>query len=160
VATWYVRRFTYRGERWLEWTPRGDSFDSVINRLIVWYLIAEAWWDGPRLLGRGPYSLEPQLRIWATRCWIETPNGEAHVEWAQMLYEYGVLGLLAVGCLVGRVLYFGGPDGGGGLHVGGLGDPYTAAFLAGLVMSMAHWAPARHPAVALVVLACAAGALR
>jgi hypothetical protein len=150
VGTWYARWFTYRGERWFEWVPRGDSFDSVINRLIVWWLIAHAWWTGKhRLLGHGPYSLEPVLRRWATQCWIETPNGEAHVEWAQMLYEYGLCGLVAVGALCVRVVY-----------AGQLGDPFAAAFMAGATMSMAHWAPARHPAVALVVLTCAAGALR
>jgi hypothetical protein len=147
MATWFKR--DWRLARIFELVPRGDSFDSVVNRLILAYLIARAWWTGPRLLGRGPYSLEPQLRIWATRCWIETPNGEAHVEWAQTLYEYGGVGLVAAGYLVGIVLVDG--------H---LGDPYAASFLAAVVMSFAHWAPARHPAVALVVLACAAGALR
>ena len=32
--------------------------------------------------------------------------------------------------------------------------------LAGAVMTFAHWSPTRQPAVALVWLACAAGALR
>jgi hypothetical protein len=150
VLTWHLRRFHVKGERIFEWVPRGDSFDSVINRLIVWWLIAQAWWTGGhRLLGQGPYALEPQLRRWASQCWIETPNGEAHVEWAQVLYEYGLLGLAGAAALAAHVLSHG--------H---LRDPVTAAFLAGLVMSFAHWAPARQPAVALVVLACAAGALR
>ena len=149
VLTWYVRRFHARGQRWFEWTPRGDSFDSVLARLILWYLIPRAWWQGPRWFGHGPRTLDDALKRWAARCWIETPNGEAHVEWAQMLYEYGVVGLAAVVCLVVRVVAYS--------HVA---DPYAAVFISGLVMTFAHWAPARQPAVALVVLACAAGALR
>ena len=150
LTTWTVRKFNWRGQRWMEWTPRGDSADSIINRLLLWVIIPRAWWTGGhRLLGHGPYSLEPELRRWASRCWIETPNGEAHCEWAQVLYEYGLVGVLAVSVFAGRVIW--------NAH---LGDSYTAAFLAGLVMTFAHWSPARHPAVALVVLACAAGAMR
>ena len=137
-----------RGVKLLEWTPRGDSFDSVINRLIVWKLIVVAWWHGPRWLGRGPYSLEPELRRWSSRCWIELPNGEGCVDPLQHLYEYGVLGACAVVLFVVRVL----PS----FH---LGDPWSAALLAGAAMSWGHY-PWRMPAIGLVLLTIAAGVVR
>ena len=137
-----------RGIKLFEWTPRGDSFDSVVNRLIVWVLIVRGWWQGPRWLGRGPYSLEPELRRWSSRCWIELPNGEACQDGLQHLYEYGVVGMVALGCFLWRLS--------GGL---GPGDPWSAALVAGLTMSLGHY-PFRQPAIALVILTCAAGVMR
>ena len=137
-----------RGVKLLEWTPRGDSFDSVINRLIVWKLIVVAWWHGPRWLGRGPYSLEPELRRWSSRCWIELPNGEACCDPLQHLYEYGLLGICVLVAYCWRLAG----------HAN-LGDPYTAALVSGGVMAFGHY-PFRHPAIGLVILTCAAGVVR
>ena len=141
--SWRFKRF-----RVFEWVPRGDSFDSVINRLILWWLIVQAWWNGPRIFGRGPYSLEPELRRWSARCWIELPNGEACCDPLQHLYEYGLVGILAVGALAVRVLF-----------QSGLGDPWTAALAAAAAMAWGHY-PCRQPAIGLVVLTVAAGVLR
>ena len=131
-----------------EWTPRGDSFDSVVNRLIVWILIVQAWWHGPRLLGRGPYSLEPELRRWSSRCWIELPNGEACNDWLQHGYEYGLLGMAAL-ALVGWRL---------APHLA-LGDPWSAAVVAFATMALGHY-PGRQPAIGLVGLTCMAAVVR
>lgn len=136
------------GVKLFEWTPRGDSFDSVINRLILWGLLVQGWWQGPRWLGRGPYSVEPMLRRWSSRCWIELPNGEACVDPLQHLYEYGLVGGAAVVAFGIR----------SGLHLE-LGDPWSAALVAGMAMSLGHY-PCRQPAVGLVLLAVAAGVMR
>ncbi len=146
LGTWFI---SWRwGWKWFEFTPRGDSFDSVINRLILWWLITKAWWAGPRWLGRGPYSLEPELRRWSSRCWIELPNGEACCDPLQHVYEYGLLGVVAVGALVYRLV----------VHAH-LGDSWTAALVGAAVMSWGHY-PTRQPAIGLVVLTVAAGVLR
>lgn len=132
-----------------EWTPRGDSFDSVTARLLVWGLLVKAWWQGPRWLGRGPYSVDQDLRRWMARAPIETPTGEASVELLQHLYEYGLLGIGAVGVL-GVSLW-------SRLHTG---DAWTAALVAGSVMSWGHYALTRQPAVGLTFFTIAAGVIR
>ena len=145
LGTWFLS--WHLGGKWFEWTPRGDSFDSVINRLILWWLIAQAWWRGPRIFGRGPYSLEPELRRWSARCWIELPNGEACCDPLQHLYEYGLVGAVAVGVFA--------------IHMwlaSGLGDPWSAALGAAGIMAWGHY-PFRLPAIGLVVLTVAAGVL-
>lgn len=141
------------GKKLFEWTPRGDSFDSVINRLILWWLIVRFWWrpaaGAPqRMLGYGAYSLEKELTRWSHRCWIELPTGEACCDPLQHLYEYGLLGWAAVGLLGGHLLLR-----------GQFGDPWTAAVAAGAVMSFGHY-PFRQPAIGVVVLTCMAGVLR
>ena len=146
LAVWFLS--WARGIKLFEWTPRGDSFDSVINRLIVWVLIVRGWWHGPRWLGRGPYSLEPELRRWSSRCWIELPNGEACCDPLHHLYEYGLVGILA-GCAF--VLP--------ALSSGQLGDPWLASLCAGLAVSLGHY-PMRQPAIGLVILTCAAAVVR
>ena len=146
LLSWFMS--WHIGVKLFEWTPRGDSFDSVINRLIVWVLIVRGWWHGPRWLGRGSYSLEPELRRWSSRCWLELPNGEACCDPLQHLYEYGLVGALAVLGFGYRLV----PS-------LGTGDPYTAALAAGVVMSFGHY-PFRQPAIGLVILTCAAGVVR
>lgn len=143
LATWGISwKF---GVKLFEWTPRGDSFDSVINRLIVWALLVQGWWRGPRILGHGPYSVDRELRRWSSRCYIELPNGEACVDGLQFLYEYGLLGAAAAGGLLISLM----------LRVH-WGDPWSAACAAGLAMSFGHY-PLRQPAIALMWLTIAAG---
>ena len=146
LAAWFISWRT--GRKLFEWTPRGDSFDSVINRLIVWYLIVTAWWAGPRWLGRGPYTLDKELSRWSTRCWIELPTGEAFCDPLQHLYEYGLLGTLGVVAFAVPLLHrwFG----------GGGPDPWTAAAIAGFVIAWGHH-PHRHPTIALMLLTIYAG---
>lgn len=146
LATWAIS-WAY-DVKLFEWTPRGDSFDSVIARLTVWVLLVQAWWAGPRWLGRGAYALDPELRRWSSRSKRELPTGESSVEPLQHLYEYGALGILAVGFL--------------GLRLSSgfaCGDPWTAALAASAVISLGHY-PCRQPAIGLVVLTLAAGVIR
>jgi len=155
MAAWFLSWRT--GRKLFEWTPRGDSFDSVINRLIVWWLVIKGWWGGPRWLGRGPYTLDKELTRWSSRCWIELPVGEACCDPLQHLYEYGAVGIAALVCFALRVggglAVFGGSNAGLGAH---WGDPWTAALVAAGAMSFGHY-PTRHPAIGLVVLTVAAG---
>ena len=131
------------GQRLLEWTPRGDTVDSVISRARGWQLIihhGRARW----LLGHGPMTMEPSLLKWGSRYDLELCWGEAFNEPLQVFYEYGVLGLAAVAAFCWRVVP----------HLT-LGDPWSAAWVAGGVLAMGHW-PLRHPSIALPWIAISA----
>ena len=54
------------GQRLLEWTPRGDTIDSLVSRWRGWQLL---WHHGRKtwLLGTGPGTTEPALLRWGTR---------------------------------------------------------------------------------------------
>jgi hypothetical protein len=150
AASRATQRLFWSGQRLLEWTPRGDSWDSVRARLALWTLIPRLWWTGPsRWLGRGPYTLHDDHARWSVKGGVDLNNGEAHMELLHQLYEYGALGVLAVVAFCYRV---------GGVH-GQLGDAWTAAWVAGVVATLGHW-PARHPALGVTWLAIAAGVVR
>ena len=131
------------GRRVLEWLPRGDTFDSVVSRWRGWSLIChhgtERW-----LLGHGPGSMEPALLRWGSRYDMELTWGEGFNEALHVYYEYGLLGILAVGAFCWRI----GPN----LT---LGDPWSAAWIVGVVLSLGHW-PLRHASIGLVWLAISA----
>ena len=132
------------GRRLGEWTLRGDTLDSTWARLYVWPIIAhdltrERSWG----FGLGPTEAPKRLRTWGSRIGVELPH-EVHMEALHVLYEYGLVGLLAVVAFTWRV----------GMHLT-LGDPWSAAWVAGCVLTLSHW-PARHPTIGPVFLAISA----
>ena len=131
------------GQRLLEWTPRGDTIDSLVSRGRGWQLIlhhGRARW----LLGAGPNTMEPSLLAWGSRYDMELCWGEGFNEVLHVYYEYGLLGVAALAAFAWRVAS----------HVA-FGDPWSAAWVVGIVLSLAHW-PMRHPSIGLVWLAISA----
>lgn len=136
---------TIRGVRLWEWTPRGDSLDAVTERLTMSRLLLWGWWTGQhRWLGLGPGTAERAGQQWGSRCRVTLPVGEAHNDPLQALYEYGLVGAVAMIAFVVPIL----------LQLR-LGDPWSAAWVAGAVISLVHW-PWRHPALGLMLLAISA----
>jgi hypothetical protein len=133
--------------RWLmERTPRGASLSPVRGRLLVWLLATrELTWGG-----HGPGSMAVAVKRWAARYGLRgmPQGGEGHMELLQMAYEYGALGIVAIALFVGQVAL--------SLR---LGDPWSAACVIGLVLSLGHW-PMRLPPVAVVWFAISAGVMR
>lgn len=148
LAWWASRRWpvSVGGRRLFEWLPRGDSPDSVPSRLIGWAGILVLAWQAPsRWWGRGPDSTELALVEVTSRTTDgHPPIGDACNELVQLTAEYGVLGLLAAGAFVWRVAP----------HLS-LGDPWSAAWVIGAVLSLGHY-PLRYPPTGLVWLAVSA----
>lgn len=143
VSRWQRRFPTW--VPWLEWTPRGDSLDGVRSRLVGWaglgLLLARQprwWW------GRGPDTTEAGLLEVSSRSGVEVPLGDACNDLVQLTVEYGILGVLAAGAFVWRIAP----------HLT-LGDPWSAAWIVGAVLSLAHY-PLRYPPTGLVWLAVSA----
>ena len=135
------------GRRILEWTPRGDTFDSIVSRWrgwqLMWHYGRDKW-----LLGRGPGSMEPTLLKWGSRYDLELTWGEGFNELLHFYYEYGLLGVAAVVAFCWPILQR--------LTVG---DPWSAAWGVGIVLAMGHW-PARHVSMAVPWLAISAYLVR
>jgi len=134
------------GQRILEWTPRGDTIDSLVSRARGWQLIihyGRARW----LLGHGPNTTERALLAWGSKHGLELCWGEAFNEPLQLWYEYGILGVAAgvAFCLPIVVRLE-------------TGDPWSAAWVVGLVLALGHW-PLRHPSIGLVWLTISAALL-
>ena len=131
------------GQRLLEWTPRGDTIDSLVSRWRGWQLIlhhGRAQW----LLGAGPLTMEPALLRWGSRYDLELCWGEGFNELLHFWYEYGMLGVVAVGAFLWRVAP----------HLE-LRDPWSAAWVVGLILTLGHW-PLRHASIGLPWLAISA----
>lgn len=81
-----------RGRRVLEWTPRGDSLDSVVGRLqgIRCALTRLTWW------GHGRGSMARDLKRWTSRGVRYLPSEDLLCEPVQIAYEYGLLGVVAL----------------------------------------------------------------
>lgn len=134
-----------RGQRLLEWLPRGDSVDGWLTRWTLTRLLLWHWWTGGhRWLGHGPQSTTRQARLWGSRTGVELPNGEGHCDIAQTVYEMGLLGAFAM-------LAFGWPI----LSRLTIGDPWSASWIALIVISLGHW-PLRHPILGLMFLVISA----
>lgn len=116
---------------WLDrWTSRGDSRDSLRIRwrsvVARWRLWRQwPWW----LVGRGPGAAQADA-IRAEAAWrLPIILGPIHNDLVEWVYDHGLPGLFAA-CWFGlRVAP--------GLHVG---DPWTAAILAGLVLACGTYA--------------------
>lgn len=116
--------------RWrlLEWTPRGDSLDSLRQRWRVMVLLLRsflhpAWWP----FGYGPRTMEHQIIRWASRVGVEAiPLGHPHIDLLQTLYEYGLCGVAVLAITASLVI----PN----LK---WGDPWSAAWVAGIVLATA-----------------------
>lgn len=121
------------------YTPRGSSPDGLYARLTILRLIAASF----RWQGHGPGTMTADLTRWQSR--MNRSLGEiVTCEPAQLAHEYGVLGLLAALAFVVEV----------GAHLR-FGDPWSAAWVAGCVLSLGHF-PLRIPATGLVWLAISA----
>jgi hypothetical protein len=127
--------------RWLEWTPRGDSLDPLVAR---WHAICALWhglWqDRTWLLGAGPHATARYLGRWGARTGQSLPSGHAFNEPLQCWYEYGLCGLLAMATLVVAVAPHLRPH-----------DPWSAAWVVGVILSGTHFS-VRLPMTGLVWL--------
>lgn len=136
---------TVRGQRIFEWLPRGDSIDGWRARVILVSLLCWHWWTGSHhWLGYGPESAIKMSRQWTSRQNTELPNGEAHHDAVQILYEYGLLGTLALLAFIVPIVP----------HLT-FGDPWSAAWIALVVLSCGHW-PLHHPVLGLMWLTISA----
>ena len=106
---------------------------------LIWHEGGARW-----LLGAGPLTMEPALLRWGSRYDLELCWGEGFNELLHFWYEYGLLGVAAVGAFLWRVAP----------HLE-LRDPWSAAWVVGVVLTLAHW-PFRHTAIGLPWLAISA----
>lgn len=129
----------------LEWTPRGHSLDPWRARWHTWRaLILAGWRDGSFLAGAGPGTVERTLQRYSAARRVATCAGAAFNEPLQIAYEYGAFGVLALFLFCAQVVPHLRP-----------GDPWSAAWLIGAVLSLVHW-PIRLPTTGLVWLAISA----
>ena len=139
-----VGKANWRNQRLMEWSPRGDSVDGWGARLILDRLVWAELWGHRQWRGFGPGTVTDKARQWGSRANRELLSGEVHHDALQHVYEYGVIGALAIVAFVVPIA----------MHLR-VGDPFSAAWLVLLVVSMIHW-PARHPALGLMWLAISA----
>lgn len=111
--------------RWFEYTPRGDTTDSIRQRLLTWrYAWAHLRQYPTWLVGRGPYTSVYDLLRWCARYRQELVYGHFHCEPLEFVYEWGVPGALALIAFAVRVV----PH----LQVG---DPWSAAIVTGAALA-------------------------
>ena len=144
-----LSRAIIRGRYAFEWTPRGDSLDSLRVR---WLAVRIAWeeirYERRWLWGEGPGTMPLTTRRWAAR--LRDPSwylakGDLHMEPVQIVYEYGVLGVAAMALFAWEV---------GGRMT--WGDPWSSAALAGAVFACSTYALRVAP-LGVLWLAIAAG---
>ncbi len=126
---------------------RGNPVDSLRGRLEVWRLCAAVMWHTSwqeKLVGCGPGSFPAVARWWVARKWTGQAYIQAHSDLVQVVFEYGLIGLLAVALWLARVGQY-----------AQWGDPLTGAFVAMLVMAVAAF-PSYLPAMAVPMLCVAA----
>lgn len=83
------------GVRPLEYTPRGDSLDSLGLRWRTWVVVARSL---PALLWRHPFGRRPlgkDLRRYITATGASIQPEACFNEYLQVAYEHGVLGVAA-----------------------------------------------------------------
>jgi hypothetical protein len=144
AAALVVLRVPVAGRAAGEWTPRGDTLDTLWVRT---ELLRHAWsvwtWQGTGP-GTTPYR---HLQAHA-RGHLREPTGTLHNEAAQLALEYGIVGILAVALFAWRVA----PQ----LT---LGDPWSSAVVSGAVLSVGTMA-LRAPGIGLIFLLAAAEVVR
>lgn len=129
-------------KRYLEYTPRGDSFDPLKARWQAYVALWRALWrNRVWLTGAGPDTTERFLQRYAARTREAVPSGAAFNEPLQLCYEYGLFGFIAILTLLALALPNLKP-----------GDPWSAAWVAGATLSLFHW-PCRLPMTGSVFLA-------
>jgi hypothetical protein len=110
------------------WHWRGHPRDSVRGRADIWWLVWHSWledtWRG-RLLGHGHWTFSRRARWWHSQGLVRDIYSHAHQDALQALIEYGAVGVLALGAWLALLTR--------GMAVG---DPWTAALAAGLVVGM------------------------
>lgn len=119
IATWRPA--------WLDLTPRGASLDSFWQRWSVVQLLLRAmarreWW--PR--GYGPGGFETASLRWGAVLGPEAiPVGHAHMEPLHFAFDYGLAAIATMATLGWLVL-----------PRLALGDPWSAAWVAGVVLAV------------------------
>lgn len=110
------------------WHWRGHPRDSVAGRRAIWTLCWQSWladtWQG-RLLGHGHWHFTTQARWWHAQGLVRDIYTHAHQDALEFLLEYGAVGMLAVAAFLTLLIR--------GMV---MGDPWTAALAAGLVVGM------------------------
>lgn len=112
----------------LEHTPRGSSLDSFWQRVRVTKLLLRSfcrreWFP----FGYGPRTMEIRIIRWASKHGVESiPLGHCHNDTLQFIYQYGLPGVASVVITVAMVL-----------PKITLGDPWSAAWVAGAILSLA-----------------------
>lgn len=128
VAMLVLSRASLGRWRLLEWTPRGDSLDSLRQRwrvmgLLLRSFLRPAFWPW----GYGPRTMEKQIIRWASKHGVEAiPLGHPHIDLLQFVYEYGLPGVATMAITAALVL-----------PKLAFGDPWSAAWVAGLVLASA-----------------------
>jgi len=133
--------YTYEPVRiWLDrWTPRGSSPDWRVRFVVADLAIRHATWRG-----HGPGTMGFAILGWGARLRRSLTFGEACCEPVQLVFEYGVLGGLAMFIFLGGIV--------GRLH---LGSPWSASFLVGVTASLAYF-PLRIAPIGVAFLMVAA----
>jgi len=128
-----------RGRKLLEWTPRGDSLDSLKGRLEIVWLMLRHW----RAAGQGPGTTFLAVARWhaASRRQLPLdPGDHVHNDAMQLWWEYGWAGAATVLLAAYRI--------GSGLH---WGDPWSAAAVVGAGLCLTSL-PLRVAPLGLVIL--------
>lgn len=142
------RLLCYRPEeRW--WRRVGlTTIETVtVHRRAIWRSTWNDVWSWPEwLIGHGPGGFRANSSRWFRTGRLREFYGEAHNDWLEALYEWGILGLLAVAWWAWRTR-----------EAWTLGDPLTGAMVAFGVAMLGSFplkvAPLAALALLLVILA-------
>lgn len=107
---------------------RGNPLDSILGRQLIWRLCWQSWRQDTltgKLLGHGHWIFLRRARWWHAQGLVKDIYSQAHQDLLQGLLEYGAVGMLAVLIWVAWLTR--------GMA---MGDPWTAALAAGLLVSM------------------------
>ena len=127
------------GRKLLEWTPRGDSLDSVRGRLETVWLMLRHW----QAAGQGPGTTFLAVARWhaaSGRRLPLDPSDHVHNDAVQLWWEYGWAGAATILLAAYRI--------GSGLH---WADPWSAAAVIGAGLCLTSL-PLRVAPLGLVIL--------
>lgn len=126
---------------------RDRPWDSLRQRVTIWRVALQWWWAAgwrTRLLGFGYHGWSHESQWWSMQRVTPEHFHQAHNDLVQHVFEWGLLGLLAVAVWLGRL----------GAHAA-WGDPVTGAFVAALLTALIQF-PCRVPSIGIPMLAVAA----